>query len=218
MRPLALAACALLAACQPDDADGDTTAVEVRIAVAGATEATRAGNGLLFTGGTLLVSEVEFSADRVGGASVSRSRERIVAYDLATGLPAEGEVAFEVPAGAYADAYLGVELRDEDATPSIVALGTHERSGGEVVPVRFEFNSGEVFEAEGEGIEIAPGATAVSTIRLAPEAWFARVSRERLDGARLDAEGVLVVSEGRNEAIFDLAADGLDVATEVRFD
>ena len=208
---------ALLTACQGDDTD-DATAVEVRFEAAGASAAERSANGLLFTGGTLIVSEIEFSADLAAGGSVDRSRERVVTYDLATGLPAEGALAFEVPAGDYTDVYLGVELRDEDATPSIIAEGTYATTAGEVVPIRFEFNSGEVFEAESEAVAIAPGTTAVSSVRISPEQWFARISATRLDGANRNAEGVIVISERSNEAIFDVVADGLDVATEIRFE
>ena len=220
--PIALAGLALLAlltACQGDD-DADATAVEVRFETVGADDGERSANGLLFTGGTLIVSEIQFSADLTAGGSVDRSRERVVTYDLATGLPVGDAPAFDLPAGDYRDVYLGVELRDEDATPSIVAEGSFvEADGATEAPIRFEFNSGEVFEAEAEGpVAVEPGTTAVASVRLRPEQWFAGISAERLAGASRDAEGVIVISERSNEAIFDVVADGLDVATDIRFE
>ena len=48
-----------------------------------------------------------------------------------------------------------------------------------------------------------------------PNAWFLEVESEQLASATKNAEGVIVISETQNTNIFDVVADGLDLATEV---
>ena len=50
----------------------------------------------------------------------------------------------------YTSVNLGIELQDENSTPSVVIRGTYTNSDGIDIPIRFEFNSGEVFEANAE--------------------------------------------------------------------
>ena len=87
-----------------------------------------------------------------------------------------------------------------------------------VSPIRFEFNSGEVFEAEAESATVTSNVSAIAKITFDPIAWFERVSAQKLDNARTNNDGVIVISETKNEAIFDLVADGLDRKTEAVFE
>ncbi len=45
--------------------------------------------------------------------------------------------------------------------------------------------------------------------------WFAGVSTNMLEEATKNNEGVIVISETSNIDIFDIVADGLDLATEI---
>ena len=122
-----------------------------------------------------------------------------------------------IPAGTYTDVYLGIELRDEDSQPSVIMEGTYTHSNSTVIPIRFEFNSGEVFEAEtSQQVVVNENETALSKIVFDPQVWFSVVSTNALDNASL-TDGVIIISETKNEAIFDLVADRLDVSTESTF-
>ena len=93
--------------------------------------------------------------------------------------------------------------------PGIVLEGTLDGQA-----IRFEFNSGEVFEAESESVTVPEGEVLVVVHTLDPGAWFAGV-----DGSALDVgeDGIAVISESSNTDAFDRAADLLDVTTDGRF-
>ncbi len=98
----------------------------------------------------------------------------------------------------------------------MVLNGTYTDADGVSHPIRFEFNSGETFEVEKEGtITFSTNESALAQITFDPALWFADVTNEELSRAIKDNEGVIVISETQNEEIFDIVADGLDLATEV---
>ena len=109
-----------------------------------------------------------------------------------------------------------IELQDEGDSPAMVLNGSYVDAEGTSHPVRFEFNSGETFEVEKEGtITFATNESALAQITFDPTAWFAGVSNEQMSNATKDNDGVIVISETQNANIFDVVADGLDLATEV---
>ena len=132
-------------------------------------------------------------------------------------MPVDGSAALELTAGDYNDVYLGIELYDDGASPAIVATGTYETTTGQVRPLRFEFNSGVVFEAEAGSATVDAGTAAIAKVTIAPAQWFAGVSAARLDNANVNANGVIVVSETSNASIFDTVADALDRSIDARF-
>lgn len=83
--------------------------------------------------------------------------------------------------------------------------------------LRSEFNSGEVFEAEAATGTVPPNTPAIAKITFDPHQWFSRVSSNQLENASVNADGVIVIGETRNAAIFDVVADGLDRSTEAVF-
>jgi len=96
--------------------------------------------------------------------------------------------------------------------------GTYTRSDNSTSPIRFEFNSGEVFEAEtSQKITVNKDTTVLSKIVFDPNVWFSVVSTNALDNATL-TDGVIVISGNSNASIFDLVADRLDVSTESIFE
>ncbi len=178
----------------------------------------RGPGDLQFTDGFITIVEVVFDGDRVNGESVSISHEAIVIYDFGTGASQPENSVIDIPPGDYNDIYLGIELLDENDDPTLVIEGTyHKEADGQVYPIRFEFNSGEVFEAEAPTGSVPPNTPAIAKITFDPHEWFAKVRFNMLENARVNSDGVIVISENSNEAIFDLVADGLDVATEAVF-
>ena len=95
--------------------------------------------------------------------------------------------------------------------------GTYTRLDSSTDPIRFEFNSGEVFEAESAGASVQIDKIAIAKITFDPSIWFSVISSERLDNANLDGSGVIVISETQNAAIFSDVADRLDISTQAAF-
>lgn len=175
-----------------------------------------AANSLTFTSGTITLEEIEFEAETDNGDSVEVNIQQNVVIDFATGETTPDLSALTFPVGTYAEVRVELELLDENNTPSVIIEGTFVDRQGQSHDIRFEFNSGETFEVEKEGtITFSEGANVVASVTFDPTAWFAGVSSARLEGATKNTQGVIVISETSNPEIFDIVADGLDLATEV---
>jgi len=207
----------LITSCSSDD--NDNSDVNIRLAVnttssSTSTQSRFAPNDLEFTSGSITIREVVFDGDN-GTVSISRTREQIAVIDYATGTITP-EVIVTVPAGTYTSVNLGIELQDENSTPSVVIEGTYTNSNDEIIPIRFEFNSGEVFEADAASVVLVEGTDVVGKITFDALSWFSPVSAAQLDNATLTA-GTIIISETSNSNIFDIVADKLDVDTEAVF-
>lgn len=176
-------------------------------------------NGLVFTGGFITLSEIRFEAEAdLDSLEIEFELEQQTVLDFATGTTNPDISGITIPAGTYEEVEIEIELFDEGDEPGVVLNGTFTYNG-ESHPVRFEFNSGETFEVEKEGnVILSDGTNALAEITLDPHVWFAAVTAEQLAAAEKDANGVIVISESINENIFDLAADGLDLATDVEIE
>ncbi|GAO27753.1 hypothetical protein [Geofilum rubicundum] len=174
-----------------------------------------AANDLVFNSGTITIREVVFDGE-VGVNSVSRTISQIADINYATGTVSPG-VVIEVPAGDYTGVNLGIELQDDGSDPSVVIEGTYTNSSEEITPIRFEFNSGEVFEANAASVTIEAGSDLVGKITFDAISWFSTVTPDELDNATL-TEGTIIVSETKNSDIFDKVADRLDVDTQAVFE
>jgi len=87
------------------------------------------------------------------------------------------------------------------------------------------FNSGFItlrevqFEVEKEGtITFETNKSALAQVTIDPAAWFTELAAAQLSEATKDDNGVIVISSTQNPDIFDIAADGSDVATEVEIE
>ncbi len=172
---------------------------------------------LEFTSGFITLREVEFEVETDDDSiELNFNIEMNTKIDFATG-ETDPDISFvEIPAGTYNEMSVEIELQDEGDSPSMVLNGKYVDADGTNHPVRFEFNSGETFEVEKEGtIIFATNESALAQITFNPTVWFAEVSNEQLSQANKDNEGVIVISSTQNPDIFDIAADGLDLATEV---
>jgi opacity protein-like surface antigen len=176
-------------------------------------------NGLEFTDGIITLSEIRFEAEAdVDSLEIEFELEQQTVLDFATGTTNPDISGISIPAGTYEEVEIEIELFDESDEPGVVLNGTFTYNG-EAHPVRFEFNSGETFEVEMEGnVVLSDGTNALAQITLDPHVWFASVTANQLAAAERDANGVIVISESVNSDIFEIAADGLDLATDVEFE
>lgn len=220
---------AFLTSCSDDDSVGSGNAtLTITASIANSSSSrqatskvssSRMNQNLNFNSGYVWVSEIVFDGNLQGGNSISRTVERFSKIDFATGEATPSLDDVTIPAGTYNFVNLGVELRDEDSQPSIIMEGTYTHSDSSIIPIRFEFNSGEVFEAEtSQQVDVMEDQTVLSRIVFDPQVWFSVVSINALDNANVNGDGVIVISESSNESIFDLVADRLDVSTESTFE
>ena len=172
-------------------------------------------NALEFTEGTIRIAAIQFEAE-TDSDSIEVDWEQNVVMDFATGMTTPDLSAMTFPLGTYREVEVEVELLDENSVPSIIINGTFTDSNNGTHPIRFEFNSGETFEVEKEGtITFGEGDRVLSQITFNPGAWFSEVSSAALESATKDSSGVIVISSTQNTRIYDIVADGLDVATDV---
>ncbi|THD66619.1 hypothetical protein E7Z59_12575 [Robertkochia marina] len=215
-----------LASCSSDleDVGSGTSILEVSASLIAPVQAksvlteNRFTGNLNFTSGYIWVSAVEFDGTLDRGTSINRRVERASRIDFMSGegVPPIDDVI--IPSGTYSYVNIEAELRDEDTQPAIVMEGTYTRTDGSSVPLRFEFNSGETFEAETEQtITLTEDATVIGKIVIDPYTWFTNVSAEMMDNANINANGVLLITGEFNEDIYDLVSDGLDESTESEF-
>lgn len=206
--------------CSDDDTNSGASmklAIKMNTTSTSTTKAMNA-NSLVFNTGSVIIREIVFDGDMVTGdstKSVSITHEQIATIDLVTG-NATPSVEVEIPVGTYRSVNLGIEIQDENDIPSVVAEGIYTNVDGIETPVRFEFNSGEVFEAEAPEHTFQDGTNAIAEIDFSPAVWFSTITSTQLDNATR-TDGVIVVSESSNSAIFDIVADKLDNATQATF-
>ena len=207
---------ALIISCSDDDSNQGGT---LNVTAGYKSSAAKMANTLEFTSGYIWLTEVEFEGHYASGDSIEVNVERSSKIDFATGVATPSLDGIAIPAGDFVELELEVELRDEDAQPSIVMEGMYTRTDNTQAPIRFEYNSGETFEAEYEKpVTILDGETVLSRIVFDPDVWFSVVSNEALDNATVNTDGVIVISESSNEGIFDLVADRLDESAESEFE
>lgn len=181
--------------------------------------AAAAAGSFSFNEGFITLSALEYEAETENDStSVEFELEGAVRIDFATGIPSPDIRSITIPTGTYQEVEVEVELFDETDEPSVVISGDYTAPDGEVHSVRFEFNSGETFEVEREGtIVIAEGQSALAEITFDPSIWFAGVTDEMMANATKNLDDVIVISETQNSEIFDVVADGLDLATDFEF-
>ncbi len=174
---------------------------------------------LSFNSGSIILSEVEFEVETDNDSiEIDFELEASTVIDFATGETSPDISFVKIPAGTYNEMEVEIELQDEDDIPSIILYGIY--TDGEDInhDVRFEFNSGESFEVEREGsITFASDENVLAQVTLDPGAWFQGVTNEHLSAAE-KVDNVIVISEDYNTGIFDIVADGLDLATDVEID
>lgn len=178
-----------------------------------------AANSLTFTSGTITLEEIEFEAEVEGRDSIEADIDMIVSIDFATGQTTPDISQLTFPVGTYSSVEVELELLytgNNGTTPGVLIEGVFEDRTGTTHPVRFIYNSDQTFEIEREGtITFTEGANIVAQVTFDPVAWFAGVTSADLEAATKDSEGVIVISENSNVEIYDIVADGLELASKV---
>lgn len=205
--------------CQKDDVDSSLR-FQMSSEVGTVNQKISAANTLQFTSGHVIIREIVFDGDRKGQEDVSITHEQISQIDLVTGIGSP-EVNVQIPPGEYTSVNMGIEILDDDDIHPLAVLceGTYYDANNTAVPVRFEFNSGEVFEANTNGstVKIKSATSPLVKISFDPLVWFSTITRSQLDNAQRDSNGVIVVSSSMNTNIFSIVADKLDDATQATF-
>ncbi len=207
-------------ACSEDETNGARLNLDFNTVTTASGTAQRAlTNGLVFTDGFITLSEVGFEAEADSDSlEIEFELEQKTVIDFATGITTPDISGITIPAGTYEEVEIEIELYDDADEPGVVLTGLFTYNG-ESHPVRFEFNSGETFEVEKEGaVVLADGTNALAEVTLDPHAWFATVTAEQLAAANRDETGTIVISETVNTNIYEIAADGLDLATDVEIE
>ena len=206
----------LFSSCKKEDSNKGNLIISARMSRSGINPK-QTTPMLVFNTGYVVVREVVFDGEMTNGSSISITEEKITTIDLVTGV-ANPPFLMDIPAGTYTDINLGIEIQDETSRPSVIAEGVYTNASGVATPKRFEFNSGEVFEANSVGTVTLSAATpATAKITFDPHEWFSVLTRAQLDNATR-TNGVIIISETRNSALFTLVADRLDDATQAYFE
>lgn len=177
-----------------------------------------AANSLTFTSGTIRLEEIEFEAEVEGTDSVEADIDMMVEIDFATGQTNPDLSGLVFPAGIYTETEVELELLYEgnNGTPGIEVEGTFVDSQGASHTIKFIYNEDQTFEVEREGtITFTEGASVIAQITFDPGLWFTGVTSADLEAAIKDNNGVIVISENSNSDIYDIVADGLDLASEL---
>ncbi|MEW6655037.1 MAG: hypothetical protein AB1394_16430 [Bacteroidota bacterium] len=172
-------------------------------------------NTVMIDSGYVIIREIVFDGEKTEGGSISITHEQISTISIATG-KATPDIEVTIPSGKYKHVNLGVEIHDETNKPSIVAKGVYTDNSGKKIPIRFEFNSGEVFEANAKEHTFASGTTALAQINFSPSKWFSTLHSSMLENAT-QLNGVILINENTNTSIFDIVADKLDDFTQAEF-
>ncbi|MDT8401313.1 MAG: hypothetical protein RQ743_06440 [Bacteroidales bacterium] len=112
-----------------------------------------------------------------------------------------------------------MELKDDGPTPAIVMEGVYTDLEGTDHQIRFEYNSDATFEVELEGyIVFEADVSFIAQVTIDPAFWFLGVSDDDITSADKDEDQVIVISSTSNISIYNMVADGLELATEVEFE
>ncbi|HSV87943.1 MAG TPA: hypothetical protein VLH61_04815 [Bacteroidales bacterium] len=204
----------MLSSCEKEENSNLT--ISTRMSRVAITPKQAAIPSLVFNSGYVVVREVVFDGETTDGRSISITEEKITTIDMITGV-ANPPFLMDIPAGTYTTVNLGIEIQDETERSSVVADGVFTNTLGVATPVRFEFNSGEVFEANSdEPVTLSAATPATAKITFDPHVWFSTITEVQLNNATR-TNGVIIVSETINTAIFSIVADRLDDATDAEF-
>jgi len=157
-----------------------------------------------FDGGTLVLTQITWDGTLDGTInSTSISTSEITTYDVATGSATPEIQIVDIDPGNYSNISMGIELYDNGVDDNMILTGTYIHSNGNTIPIKFLFNSGEVFEGTINSYLIPEGKDTKATLILNPIGWFKNVSQGELDGATLDTGGTIVISESSNSSLYD---------------
>ena len=174
---------------------------------------------LVFHSGSLTLESIKFEGDLQGkdGGEKEVSVEQVTTIDLATGNATPALPKVFVEAGTYKDAEMDVDLYEKNDTPPLIVMGDYTHSNNEVIPLRFEYDGDELFEAEADEITLDNAESAQAVLLLDPIFWFSTVPTNLLDNAVIGPDNVILISENSNSEIYELVVQRIQLNTDVNF-
>ncbi|PCH87273.1 MAG: hypothetical protein COB88_05940 [Flavobacteriales bacterium] len=186
------------------------------------------GGNLAFTGGTIILGSFTFDGKRSQADDVffvNNYSGLSINFDPNSPVAA---LDFDIPQGTYSKISVSFQTYGNAGDDHIVVTGTYKNSVTDsIYPLRFEFEAMEFYtviskDASGSSeIILDESVASTATITLDPVFWFQTISTSALDNATLvNVNGVptILITDAKNEDIFDLVIDRVDDATEVVFD
>lgn len=169
---------------------------------------------LKWTDGICVVREIIWDATLAGNTlPTSITHSVITTIDLFTGTATPEIIVTEISPGNYTGIGIGMELQDDGVNDNIILDGKYTHTDGSKIPMRFLFNSGEVFEATLASFLFEAGTNTTCWLELDANGWFSTVLRDDLDNGTLDSLDVMIISESLNSDIYDAVEEQLLVST-----
>ncbi|GEM_PF-4315121 len=183
-----------------------------------------AAQSITFSKGHMLINELEIEAENIrdqDSMNVDFEIEKILKVNLSE-LQTPDTVA-QVPGGEYEEIEIEMELLDHDTLSSIYMEGNFSNSQGEEIPLVFDYQDDMEFSLEGEAedgkaIKITDQANAVGMVTFSTDSLFINVTQDELEGAQLNQDGILRISEDFNPAIYEKVVNRLEDASEAEFE
>lgn len=183
-------------------------------------------NQLTFTGGEIVIEYFEFDGDREKGDDVFFGKDfadgLTIPFDET--LEIEG-LDFVIPQGIYKRLDIRFKTSDDVTETTLVLNGNYSYSGGGTIPVRFEIEDTQSFEARAESedggdIILDKDVQSPAKIILDPSYWFEPVpvsSFESADIVDFDGVNTLLINKDENSEIYNLVFDRVDESHMILF-
>lgn len=187
-------------------------------------------SGLIkFSSGYIMLSEIDFTGERRQGDNhIEFSKDyqpnaqvNLNPYTLSSGF------TFDIPQGTYTSIDLKSRIDAQpNNMPSMVMFGTYVDSLNNVIAVRLELRSGEVFDMPGQNtsggneITLVEDKASTVSVNLNPQYWFDAVPESMLEDAEAVSENgitTMVISESENQDIYQLIAGRIKDGNSVIF-
>lgn len=170
---------------------------------------------LSWSSGICVVSEITWDAILEGNTlPTSITHSKVTTIDLFTGMTSPEIILTKITPGKYTNVGIGVELEDNGVDDNIILDGEYTHTDGTKFPIRFLFNSGEVFEASLASYLFAAGTNTTCWLELDPNGWFSVVSRSDMDDATSNlTNGVMIISESANTTVYNQVEEQLVATT-----
>jgi len=182
---------------------------------------------LVFNEGFIILASFNFEGEREVGENVYFSEPFPNGLNIYLNETNEAqELQFEIPQGIYNRIVIEFEILNDFEQGSLVVEGIFTNSVSTEIPIRFEFNSSEIWEivAEDESgnnqIIINADEPVLAKIELDPIYWFQTVTNsmfENADRITLNDKSTILISKNFNEDIFVLVVDRFDESTRCIF-
>ncbi|MCH8232309.1 MAG: hypothetical protein IIB82_06670 [Bacteroidetes bacterium] len=199
---------AVITSCKNDDPVPTTATFSFNVGFTG-----NSSSFLNFSTGEIVLTEIVWDGTLEGSTlPTSVTHSVVTTIDVATGVANPAIPVIEISPGKYSKISMGIELWDNGVDANIILEGIFTHSDASTFPIKFIFDSGEVFETTLASLTIAPGSNTLCTLNLNPILWFANITQSELEEAALSS-GTIVLSESSNAALYDKVEEAILNAT-----